>query len=110
MDTLATFYHLKENRVVKPSVYLEAQIREHRLPDNTGKLMWNISAEIYLEEAACSLEAILLKEDKRLPTKVITPLLNNYHPEMDVSPLLDQPHHTLYMHLMGLLHWAAELG
>jgi hypothetical protein len=110
MSTLATFYRLKENSVAKPSVYLGAQIREHRLPDNPSKLMWSMSAEKYLKEALRNLDSLLSKEGKRLPTKIVTPLSNNYRPELDVSPLLDQAHHTLYMQLMGILRWAVELG
>ncbi len=110
MKTLAKFYRLKDNSVAKPSVYLGTQIREHRLPDNPNKTMWSMSAEKYLKEALRNLDTILLKENKRLPTKVVTPLSNNYRPELDVSPLLDSPQHTLYMQLMGILRWAVELG
>jgi hypothetical protein len=91
-------------------MYLGAQIKEHRLPDNPGKLMWSMSAEKYLKEALCNLDGILMREQKRLPTKIVTPLTSNYRPEMDVSPLLDQDHHTLYMQLVGILRWAVELG
>jgi hypothetical protein len=72
--------------------------------------MWSMSAEKYRKEALWNLDAILLAEKKLLPTKVVTPLSNNCHPEMDVSPLLDQCHHTLHMQLMGILHWAVEFG
>jgi hypothetical protein len=110
MKTIASFYRLKDNSVSKPSVYLGAQIRKHRLPDNPSKVMWSMSAEKYLKEALRNLDAILLHENKQLPTKVVTPLTHNYRPELDVSPLLDSTHHTLYMQLAGVLHWAVELG
>ena len=64
MNTLATFYRLKENNVAKPSVYLGAQIREHRIPDNPNILMWSISVEKYLKVALHNLDTILLKEGK----------------------------------------------
>ncbi len=51
MNTLANSYRLKENSVMKPVTYLGAQIREHRLPDNPGEVMWSMSAENYLKEA-----------------------------------------------------------
>jgi hypothetical protein len=110
MNTLAKFYRLKENSVAKPSVYLGAQIKEHRLPDQPNKIMWSMSAEKYLKEAVRNLEMILAKDQKCLPTKVVTPLTSNYRPELDVSTLLDQVHHTLYMQLIGTLRWAVELG
>jgi hypothetical protein len=37
MKTLAKSYRLKDNSVSKPSLYLGAQIQEHRLPDNPNK-------------------------------------------------------------------------
>jgi hypothetical protein len=110
MTTLAKFYRLKENSVAKPSTYLGANIREHRLPDNPNKVMWSMSAEKYLKEALRNLDRILLQENTRLPTKVVTPLANNYRPELDISPILDAAHHTLYMQLVGILRWAVELG
>ncbi len=110
MKTLATFYRLKDNSVAKPSVYLGVQIKEHRLPDNPSQVMWSMSAEKYLKEALRNLDTILVREKKRLPTKVVTPLPHNYRPELDISPLLDPPHHTLYMQLVGILCWAVELG
>jgi hypothetical protein len=70
MNTLATFYCFKENSVAKTSIYLGAQIREYKLPDNPGKLMWSMSAEKYLKEALHNLDAILLMEDKLLPNRL----------------------------------------
>ncbi len=110
MTTLAKSYRLKDNSVAKLTVYLGAQIKEHRLPDNPNQIMWSMSAEKYLKEALRNLETKLLSEQKRLPTKVVTPLAHNYRSELDVSPLLDATHHTLYMQLVGILRWAVELG
>jgi hypothetical protein len=110
MATIAQSYRLKDNSITKPIVYLGAQIKEDRLPDNPDKVMWSMSAEKYLKEALRNLETVLLHSNKRLPTKVFTPLTSNYRPELDVSPLLDSAQHTLYMQLVGILRWAVELG
>ena len=61
-------------------MHLGVQIRGHRLPDNTGKLMWGMSAEKCLNEVLHKLDTILLKKGKYLPTKVVKPLFNNYCP------------------------------
>ncbi len=45
-----------------------------------------------------------------LPTKISTPLANNYRPELDVSPVLNDAQHNLYQQLVGILRWAVELG
>jgi hypothetical protein len=51
MRTLSKSYRLKEGSIGKPTTYLEAQIREHRLPDNPGKRIWSMSTDKYLKEA-----------------------------------------------------------
>jgi hypothetical protein len=110
MDTLATFYRLKDDSVSQPVTYLGAQIRQHRLPDNPNQPLWSMSAEKYIKEAVRNLEGILMKQGLALPTKVTTPLSNNYRPELDVSPILEPSQHSQYMQLIGILRWSVELG
>ena len=45
-----------------------------------------------------------------MPTKTSTPLSCGYHPELDVSPLLDDDETNYYQNMIGILHWAVELG
>jgi len=45
-----------------------------------------------------------------LPTKTSTPLSCGYHPELDVSPLIDDDETNYYQNMIGILHWAVELG
>jgi hypothetical protein len=42
--------------------------------------------------------------------KPITLMQTNYHPELDVSPVLGPDQAKYYQSLIGLLHWAIELG
>jgi hypothetical protein len=46
-----------------------------------------------LKEALRNLSHLLRQQNKRLPTKVVTPLANNYR----------HTDHTLYMQLVGIL-------
>ncbi len=106
MLTLSKFYQLKEGSIGKPTTYLGAQIREHRLPDNPGKRIWNMSADKYQQEALHSVEDILLQSNMHIPTKILTLLTSNYHPELEVSPCLNNIQHNLYQQLVGIFHWA----
>jgi hypothetical protein len=101
---------MKEGSVAKPNMYLGAQVKEHRLPNNPGKLVWSMSAEKYIKEAIRMLEIDLDKLGKRLPTNVPTPLSSGYRPELDVSALLDDDFTLWYQKLIGILRWVVELG
>jgi hypothetical protein len=48
MDGISQEYWMKDGSVSKPSMYLGAMIKEHRLPDNLSKTVWSMSAEKYL--------------------------------------------------------------
>jgi hypothetical protein len=43
---------------MKPTMYLGAQIKEHRLPDDPDKLTWSMSAGKYFMKAICNLDGI----------------------------------------------------
>jgi hypothetical protein len=101
---------MKEGSIAKPSIYLGAQVKEHRLPENPAKIVWSLSAEKYLKEAIRSVEMDLEKLGKRLPNHVTTPLSSGYRPELDVSALLDDDFTSWYQKLVGILRWAVELG
>ena len=110
MKGISQIYRMKEGSIAKPTMYLGAQVKEHKLPDNVGKSVWSMSAEKYIKEAIRSLEADLEKLGKRLPTNVPTPLSSGYRPELDVSAVLDDDFTTWYQKLIGILRWAVELG
>jgi hypothetical protein len=42
---------MKEDSVMKPTMYLGAVVKEYCLPDNPGKTVWSMSAEKYIKEA-----------------------------------------------------------
>jgi hypothetical protein len=51
MKGISQLCRMKEGSVAKPNMYLGAQVKEHRLPNNPGKLVWSMSAEKYIKEA-----------------------------------------------------------
>jgi len=83
MKSLEDFYWLKDG-YNKPDHYLGAQIKEWRFPEDANKVMWAISSEQYVKEAIKNVE---MHRNKALP-KVYQPLPSNYHPELDITPLL----------------------
>jgi len=43
-------YRLKEGIVMRPSSYLGATIKQHKLPDSPIKIVWSMSADKYVKE------------------------------------------------------------
>jgi hypothetical protein len=69
-----------------------------------------MSSEEYVKQAVSDVETELHKVDKRLPTRVVTPLSQGYRPELDGSVELDAIRGQYYQSLIGVLRWICELG
>ncbi len=69
-----------------------------------------MSSYKYVNDAIKVVELELSKVNKRLKTKVKTPMDARYRPELDTSPELDLEKHHYYQNLIGVLRWAVELG
>jgi hypothetical protein len=108
MKSLEEFYRLKDG-YAKPDRYLGAQIKEWRFPEDASKAMWAISSDQYVKEAIQNMETHLLKIERKLP-KVKQPLPSNYHPELYITPFLDDEDVNLYQSYVSILHWIVELG
>jgi hypothetical protein len=63
-----------------------------------------------VKQAIWDVETKLSLTDKILPTKVTTPLSNNYWPELDQSNELNPRRVSYYQGVIGVLQWACELG
>jgi len=48
--------------------------------------------------------------DDKLYQKASLPLMGDYHPELDISPLLSNGNALLFASYIGILQWAVELG
>jgi hypothetical protein len=92
-----------------PKIYLGAFIKPWSIPGDSRKI-WSMSSSHYIKEALSNLENQLRQEGLRLTGKPDTPMKGNYHPELDVSPLLGPEQANYYMSLIGILRWAVELG
>ena len=107
---ISNCYRMKEGSVAKPELYLGAQIKEYRVPNQISCPCWTMSAEKFLKEAIRNLEFNLKKINKRLPSTKPTPLSSVYRPEIDVSAPLDNDYVNWYQKLIGTLCWEVELG
>ena len=107
-DELKEHFTLKvvQDPSVEPQRYLGAMVGTYTFDDGTRKA-WYMSADDYLGKAIPTVEAVW---DEKLYKKASSPLVGDYHPEVDTSPLLSEDDALLYASYIGILQWATELG
>jgi hypothetical protein len=112
MEGLEAKYVLKAGSVSEPTTYLGAKVSKYQLEhsDYPDKVWWSLSAEDYVNRAVKDVETELEKVGKSLPTKVTTPMMADYCPELDQSKELGLDQATYFTGLIGVLHWCIELG
>jgi hypothetical protein len=69
-----------------------------------------MSSDTYVKRAVAEVKRELLQADERLSTKVTTPIIVGYRPELDVTDALDPQRANYYQGLIGVLRWITELG
>ena len=100
-------FKFKDGKIDKPDVYLGAQLDRMSADGFEG---WTMSSEKYVKAAIENIEQMLAESNQHLPTKCRIPLSSGYRPELDTSPELKTEGLQRYQELIGILHWAVELG
>jgi hypothetical protein len=111
MHSLTTAYTLQEGSVVPPTTYLGADIQQHTFKDVTDPTTtrWSMSSDTYIKRASADVEQHLDDIGETL-VKQQQPILGDYHPELDGTPLLNDKLTNYYQGLIVVLCWATELG
>jgi hypothetical protein len=96
----------------EPDTYLGSQVSKFYLNglDDPGKPRWAMSSEKYVNQAVANVKKELARINQWLPTRVTTPLSQEYRPELDESKELDSQRGQYYQSLIGILRWICELG
>jgi hypothetical protein len=110
MTALSKLYRLKDGSVGTPEQYLGATVKQWWFPEDATKVRWGLCSDQYVTEAVRNVELELNNKNQKLPTKTSTPLSRGYRPELDVSQVLNDEETNYYQNLIGILHWAIELG
>jgi hypothetical protein len=108
METIKQAYRLKEEPTA-PETYLGATIKTWCIQGESNSV-WSMNCVQYLKEALRNVESELMKAGKVLRGKPNTPMQAGYGPELDTSPILGPEQANYYQSLIGILHWAIELG
>ena len=75
-----------------------------------GKKVWTLTSAACLKAAIANVEEQLSLRGLKLPSRAVTPMTQDYHPELDTTPELVGDDVTTYQEHNGVLRWAVELG
>jgi hypothetical protein len=111
MNGLTKAYTLKEGSVAPPKTYLGADVQQHTFKDaiDPTTTRWSMSSDTYIKRAIADVEQHLDNIGETL-VKQRQPILVDYCPELDGTPLLNDKLTKYYQGLIGVLRWATELG
>jgi hypothetical protein len=99
-QALTKTYYFKLKGVGTPSYHLRGDF--FRDPDRT--LAWGAAS--YVKKMVMNYEIMFGKK----PTKYSSPMIPKDHPELDLSPLLDENGIKQYQSLISALQWLVTLG
>ena len=88
-NELGRYFHLKEESIGPPTVYLGGRVRKVQLEN--GVWAWSISSSQYVGSAIKNVEEYIGRPENshlKIPSRAETPLTTSYRPELDVSPEL----------------------
>ena len=110
INSVASFYKVKEGSDKPPEIYLCANIKKNQTPD--GAEIWSQSSKNYVKNSVQVAED-LLEEDGggyTLKNGVKNPLPTGYELELNITDELGDKLASRYLQLIGICRWAIELG
>ena len=76
-----------------------------------GRGCWSMTSYKYVNAAIEAIEERLKEcNDRPLPSRAVTQLSYDYIPELDATKELQSDEVNYYQELIGILHWATEIG
>ena len=101
-------FKLKNDKIETPEFYLGANLQ---CKDINGYKCWTVTSQDYIKAAVKNVEETIKKSGRRFPTSNLdTPMNATYTPELDVTDELNDDDVTFFQELIGVLHWATEIG
>jgi hypothetical protein len=95
MEMLQVKYTLKKGSVGEPTAYLGAEVCKHYIENSEA-----LSSDKFVDRAVKEVERQLAEADKKLKTRVKTPMSLDYQPELNDTPELDAKRANYYKGLI----------
>ena len=77
---IAYMFQFKNNKIEPPEIYLGGGLENKNL---NGLDVWMLKIGDYIKSIIANLEELLTNMGMKLPTKVTTPIINDYRPKFD---------------------------
>ena len=107
MKEIQKDFKFKKDKIGPPEMYLGAYLEKKVLND---KDVWTMCSKDYVKMAVENIQVQLKKDGKGLTNRAVTPMINDYSPELDESDELDNDEITFYQEIIGMMRWAIEIG
>ena len=110
-NELGRHFHLKEESIGPPTVYLGSRVRKVQLEN--GAQAWSFSSSQYVQSAIKNVEEYVGRPTNshlKIPSKAETPLTMSHRPELDVLSEWTLRDSAYYQSLIRILRWVVELG
>ena len=107
LQDMQSHIKFKNDKIETPDGYLGAKLEMKSL---NGRDVWTITSVSYVKAAIANVERTVQGKRWKLPTRVQTPMVSSYLPELDETPELEKDDIQYYQELIGVLRWATELG
>jgi hypothetical protein len=108
MKALEEFYRLKDG-FAQPTCYLGAEVKQWKFSNDVTKVKWALSSAQYVKEAIKNMEHYLLQQDRKL-LQTRQPMHTDYHPELDITPYLNDDETNFFQSQISILRWMVDLG
>ena len=98
MKEIQQDFKFKKNKIEPPSMYLGARLEEKML---NSCHIWTMCRKDYIKLAVENIERRLQGKGLKLPIKALTPMSNDYIPELENSPELKDTDITFYPEIIA---------
>jgi hypothetical protein len=107
MEEIQDMVKFKNDKIEEPTNYLGTRLQKKWI---NGVKCWSITSVDYVKAAVENVEEGIKNKRWKLPTKVKTPMVSSYVPELDGTPELEPEELQYFQELIGMLRWTTEIG
>ena len=107
MKEIQKDFRFKKDKIGPPEIYFGAYLERKVL---NGNDVWTKCSRDYVKMAVENIQAQLKRDGKGLTTRAVTPIINDYSPELNESDELESDKVTFYQEIIGMMRWAIEIG
>jgi hypothetical protein len=107
MQEIQDMVKFKNDKIEEPMNYLGARLQKKNI---NGVECWSITIVDYVKAAIENVEEGIKDKRWKLRTKIHTPMVLSYVPELDGTPELEPDELQYFQELIGMLRWATEIG